>query len=392
MPRTIEFASMTIDEGWFAWTEDETNPLAKRLDRKRSLMLQGLRAAGPALVAAGDPAGENVNTLLGFFGIGESLAVSSRETRDLAKGFATELRYLKPKCPPIVVPGVEGVRIFVLGPPEDESFLMRARPSSKPGEVYHESDDHALGVDGALSMALLAAAGSDLEPGDAWLAETAQPFAGNHRLPAHIVEARPNDYQFFHDHYGFQPEESEPWRRINSDWQASAESLALKLDAATNNTSLVLAIELRSTGRVLLFAADAQVGNWQSWHEGGWSTDNGLDQGEDPILARDLLARTVLYKVGHHGSHNATLRAQGLELMTSAELTAMIPVDEEWAHARRPHPWRMPFGPLYEELLARTRGAHRAGRRRTRRAGLPYTGLGRVQRQSQRRGQSVRRG
>ena len=66
----------------------------------------------------------------------------------------------------------------------------------------------------------------------------------------------------------------------------------------------------------------------------GWSTDNGLDQGEDPILARDLLARTVLYKVGHHGSHNATLRAQGLELMTSAELTAMIPVDEEWAHAR----------------------------------------------------------
>ena len=52
------------------------------------------------------------------------------------------------------------------------------------------------------------------------------------------------------------------------------------------------------------------------------------------VTSSALLARTVLYKVGHHASHNATLREKGLELMQSDELVAMIPVDEEQAHAQ----------------------------------------------------------
>jgi uncharacterized protein YfiM (DUF2279 family) len=39
-----------------------------------------------------------------------------------------------------------------------------------------------------------------------------------------------------------------------------------------DNTSLVLAIEL-ADGDVLLFAADAQVGNWLSWQDLTWSVD-----------------------------------------------------------------------------------------------------------------------
>lgn len=42
--------------------------------------------------------------------------------------------------------------------------------------------------------------------------------------------------------------------------------MALMLDSATNNTSLVLGIEL-DPGEVLIFAADAQVGNWLSWQD-----------------------------------------------------------------------------------------------------------------------------
>jgi len=45
------------------------------------------------------------------------------------------------------------------------------------------------------------------------------------------------------------------------------------------------------------------------------------------VTGPDLLARTVFYKVGHHGSHNATLRQQGLEQMKRLK-TAVIPVDE----------------------------------------------------------------
>ena len=68
-----------------------------------------------------------------------------------------------------------------------------------------------------------------------------------------------------------------------------------------NNTSLVLAFELPESNKVLLFVGDAQRGNWRSWTEGGWQ------DGEKTITVRDLMSRTVLYKVGHHGSHGATL-------------------------------------------------------------------------------------
>src|SRR5207253_665387 len=87
--------------------------------------------------------------------------------------------------------------------------------------------------------------------------------------------------------------------------------LALKLDNDTNNTSLVFAIELVQTRDVLLFAADAQVGNWQSWENVAFSLPSTREQ----LPAHALLKRAVFYKVGHHGSHNATLKRGGLDLM-----------------------------------------------------------------------------
>jgi hypothetical protein len=101
---------------------------------------------------------------------------------------------------------------------------------------------------------------------------------------------------------------AEPWRRIDGAWLSTAPEPALHLDNLTNNTSLVLAIELPD-GDVLLFAADAQVGNWPSWQDLAWPVAGGT------VTGPDLLRRTRLYKVGHHGSHNGTLKAQGLDLM-----------------------------------------------------------------------------
>jgi hypothetical protein len=57
------------------------------------------------------------------------------------------------------------------------------------------------------------------------------------------------------------------WRRIDNDWLMSAGQLALQVDNAVNNTSLVLAFELIESRKVLLFVGDAQVGNWKSWQE-----------------------------------------------------------------------------------------------------------------------------
>jgi hypothetical protein len=62
------------------------------------------------------------------------------------------------------------------------------------------------------------------------------------------------------------------------------------LDKFLNNTSLILLFEVK--GKKLLFPGDAQLENW-SW---------ALSKPE----IRDLLKDVDLYKVGHHGSRNAT--------------------------------------------------------------------------------------
>ena len=73
----------------------------------------------------------------------------------------------------------------------------------------------------------------------------------------------------------------------------------------------------------------------------------------DRVTGPDLLARTIFYKVGHHGSHSATLRKNGLESMRNLQIAA-IPVDQ--AMALKKH-WRnMPLPQLVEALTTKTGG------------------------------------
>jgi hypothetical protein len=183
---------------------------------------------------------------------------------------------------------------------------------------------------------------------DQYLWELSFPF--DERLKIPIDDAKQTD--FFKDCYGFNTDAGGAWRRIDDDWMNAAGPLALQLDSSTNNTSLALAIELVDSGNVLLFPGDAQVGNWRSWQQCSWKI-RGNGASDSKVTAADLLARTVLYKVGHHASHNATLRAEGLELMTSPELVAMIPVDRKMAEKKH---WDMPFEALLTRLHEKTRG------------------------------------
>jgi hypothetical protein len=169
------------------------------------------------------------------------------------------------------------------------------------------------------------------DPFDSTIESAAQP-------PAAIPE--PAQVAFVRSHY------TDDWRRIDHDWLTISADLALQLDDRTNNTSLVLAFEFVDTGRVLLFAADAQVGNWLSWQSVEWTVAG------KKITGPDLLARTVFYKVGHHGSHNATLKGKGLEMMKSKDLSAFIPTNREDALKVK---WgQMPFELLLEDLEHRT--------------------------------------
>jgi hypothetical protein len=145
-----------------------------------------------------------------------------------------------------------------------------------------------------------------------------------------------------------------PWRRIGGKGDDDAETLALAMNNATNNSSLVLAFELSKGGKVLLFAGDAQRGNWHSWSE------SPFDDGRAEVTVKDLLGRTVLYKVGHHGSHNATLHGTlksdyaNLAWMgqkaNGEEFVAMITAVEKWAHQKPKPDWNHPFPPIKDAL------------------------------------------
>jgi hypothetical protein len=71
------------------------------------------------------------------------------------------------------------------------------------------------------------------------------------------------------------------------------------------------------------------------------------------VTGPDLLKRAIFYKVGHHGSHNATLKQQGLEEMVNLRV-AMIPVDHEMAVKKR---WgKMPLDDLVTALGKQAKG------------------------------------
>lgn len=358
------FSQIEFGELWMAWTENPRDAEARKIDTFKEKTLAVLNGAALALGDASPDErhllglGAGLRSLLGFsFGAkGERV----RAARDKAITLARDnVRYLEPKTPPLPLEGLDNVRVYVLGPPRDVDFF---RIRERKGEMYGASGFRADAMVGALGTAL--GLDDDLAEPDAY----AWPFDPNIGLPLDetldVIAADSGNrdgsavdelHAFLYDHYcgpvpGAAPGEhaDQEWRRIDQDWLGLSADLAMQLDSKTNNTCLVLAFEFVDTGRVLLFPADAQAGNWLSWQDLEWG------KGETKVTGPDLLARTVYYKVGHHGSHNATLKDKGLELMDSPDLAAFIPTNK--ADAKKVGWGEMPFKPLLDELATRTKG------------------------------------
>lgn len=323
--KAIEFGAL-----WLAWTEEEGNALAGQLRQEREQKKKAARKAKEAAEKRGlKKSAARMAEVLGFFG---ARAAGDTGAEEDSGGTAGALSFLKDRCRPTIlqtggkpalVPGVDGVRVYVLGPPQNRDALKKTNPSK--GEGYGLGGDTI-----SLAEAFLAA----FEPHD----ERAQPFASSLRQPMKNVARQLAAYAHKANH----------WRTIDDAWLAIGERLALQLDSATNNTSLVLAFEFEESKDVLLFVGDAQAGNWRSWDSHKWMVkDKGGERRS--VTAADLLQRTVFYKVGHHGSHNATLQEKGLDRMTSNRLAAVIPVDTKVAHDVKG--WKhMPLPAIRERL------------------------------------------
>jgi len=360
---------------WMAWTEDPTDPKAVELrkdvdDRKAAVtkLAAAFKQNAGLDTLVGDPT-EGLDAFIGPIE-GEGLALDGERrltvsaVMDAIKAKIPNVSFLIPGQV-VDTPGTASLRAVTLGPPKADSRLFKDLPSRGENKETYLAEEMA-------NQSLLAAnadAGQPAQldrkppfPSKYWRGLERDQVAGcgDATSLADHDEGTVPPARWAYDHYfaSADPLEGLPqtYRRIDSDWTQSATALALNLDSDTNNTSLVLAFQLPDDS-FMLFAADAQVGNWLSWH------DQGYTVGSEQLTAQDILGRTRLYKVGHHGSHNATLRGKGLEMMTHDTLIALCSTVEEEA-LQQGKGWLMPNPEVKKQLLAHCQGRVIRGDRR----------------------------
>lgn len=344
---------VVIHELWLAWTEDPENPVARELLRLYGKEIQALKAAIDKLKAAGSPYAEKLAGMSGFdLGVNatDDVRDSTRILNNLREKSVKKPErpedYKNPRNGPFGIPGVRGVQCYVLGPPECvesiRSLTAKKETYFAPAPINEET---------ALVSAILETSIADIAGDSEEI--SGYPFDEKYALSPDRAQTEWGD--FFREYYGFDDGKAQGprWRRIDSDWlEEGATQIVLRTGGMINNTSLALAFALTDTtpAKVLLFAGDAQVGNWLSWQKTGWEQEG--DTGTVTVKGSDLIRQTVLYKVGHHGSANATLREKGLEMMESTDLVAMLSVDQEWAERQD---WPHPDPKLLARLMQKTR-------------------------------------
>ena len=168
-------------------------------------------------------------------------------------------RYLRAGSRLALASVVPGLRVTVLGPPTLQQAPGVSKQASRDPEYWMF----------CLRQAMLALPAAPLAPGGAQLG------------PDVASEVPPGPARWLIE-------------RLRSHRTQSMLRLIRALDDALNNTSLILLLEVGNLR--LLFPGDAQIENWR-YTLGRLAANRSL---------RDKLTRVDLYKVGHHGSRNAT--------------------------------------------------------------------------------------
>ena len=160
---------------------------------------------------------------------------------------------------PQIADFVPGIKVRVLGPPTVEQW------PEVTGQRENDPDEYWLSQNRLLTQAL--AAGSLRRAADGVLADSARIDPGPIRW---LVE------------------------KMRDQHAASLLRIVRTVDDALNNTSVVLLID--AGDKRFLLSGDAQIENW----------DYSLKNAPEHKQLQKLLAAVDLYKVGHHGSRNAT--------------------------------------------------------------------------------------
>jgi beta-lactamase superfamily II metal-dependent hydrolase len=288
-----------VNEVWMPWTEHPTDDAARgvrlaqaRLASELNGYLTSLSAAELGQATAGMPLLEIVRNALANEAAMHTLHHGFHHPAPTRRFLpeATADRTLKTDALP-------GVVVHVLGPSRDPKVIRNLNPPV--GESYLRMSSAGGSGDGAP------------HPFDPRLSYT------------------PEGFRELYKHLSLADDVFQQVRWLNSQMAPAA---ALALDQAINGTSLMLMFQIGQT--YLLFPGDAQWGTWQMVMN-------------DPE-SRELLQKTSFYKVGHHGSHNATPRQFVEQVLTDKFVGAMVSV-------RETQRWKeIPKKELLDKLRARS--------------------------------------
>jgi beta-lactamase superfamily II metal-dependent hydrolase len=277
--QTEAWAGTHVGEVWMPWTEDPDDPQARNICERQSRRAQRVRRNITALALDAD----QQEYLLGYAG---NNLTNEAAMEMLHHGFigAPPRRFFpseKTPSSPYTTDLLPHVEVFVLGPPRSEAVLAEMDPPD--AESFFAAWESTF------------AAPPEADPQQ-------RPFAPQWSIDRATYEARLGtslDVQF--------PATSEPYLGRSTD--KTGLEIAARIEAAVNSTSLVLLFHIGSAW--LLFPGDAQWGSW-----------NAILQ--DPAAVA-MLAKLSFYKVGHHGSHNATPVSFAKDFLTE-NVRVMLPV------------------------------------------------------------------
>jgi beta-lactamase superfamily II metal-dependent hydrolase len=239
-----------VREVWMPWTEDADDPDGRRiLDKQSKKALQLAMAVEK-------------------FGLGpgvQAMAVNSytneKAMRTLHEGFANDpercyFPYKERARNTFKRKFLPGVTVHVLGPSRDPEVVRDMEPEDD--ETFKRLLESSPGRDGGA------------------------------RLPFHRDwSLMPKQFTSAAKHLSLTQSEMKKLKGIG---ESDAFAIAVALEKAVNGTSLMLMLQIGDA--YLLFPGDAQWGTWNAaMQDDEW---------------RALMEKTTFYKVGHHGSHNAT--------------------------------------------------------------------------------------
>ena len=253
-----DWDGVSVGEVWMPWTEERGVVAADALRTKQKRAAAALSARFPtadtpvgwlAMNSLSNKGAEQ--TLLnGFDGDPDHRYLPAVDRHD--RSFSTDL--------------LPGVRIHALGPSHDPAIVATLDPPK--GKYFPPPPDE--------NGANPAAAGTGVGAGSS---AAGRIFPDRYRI-------EPARYHATYPRLADHADMAEVQRRAEEDFLGAAAAL----EDAINGTSLVLVLEIGA--RCIVLGGDAEWGTWSEI----------LDDAE----WCDLLRRTAVYKVSHHGSYNGT--------------------------------------------------------------------------------------